>query len=212
MTIIAIIGIDGCGKTTQAKMLVDRIKKKGQNAEYIFTVFFLKNMLTRGKYKDTTSISPRRMRITQKSDLDSYKKSLFTLKKVIIGVLGYFYALISYLIIRYHISRNRIIVCDRYFYQFIFDIYGNWSRRMVEIFPKPDVTFFLSGNLDVFYSRMTSSSDINVEENYYLEVIKLFNMLTKKYGFIKIDATLEEEKVSDEIFKNFSIYSESMYE
>ena len=65
-------------------------------------------------------------------------------------------------------------VCDRYFYQVFFDLFGGLSKKVIRVFPKPDITFFLDGDLDVFYSRINSPSDAMVSRDYYMSATNLY--------------------------------------
>ena len=196
MTIIAIIGPDGCGKTTQARMLVDRLRGMGYDTMYIHPTFLLLNVLTLSKSRHASPISPRRTYISQ---MNSPKK-LPILMRMLMGLLGYLYALATYVYIKFYLGRNKIVVCDRFFYQFFFDLFGDLSEKIASIFPKPNVAFLLDGDLDVFYSRMISSFDASVSRDYYIGVINLYRKLSQKYGFIKIGANLNKEEITDIIF------------
>ena len=191
---MAIEGIDGCGKTTQAKMLVDRLKKNGYEAAYVRPVYVLMDLICSGE-KDKNSVSPRRVRVSEISN-----KKLSIMRRALMGLVGYFYALTTYMFIKLY-YRNKIIVCDRYFYQFFFDLFGDWSEKIVRFFPKADITFFLDGDLDLFYSRMDNSFDVSANRDYYTDVINLYKRMLQKYGFIQIDANLEREKINDIIFR-----------
>ena len=195
---MAIEGVDGCGKTTQAKMLVDRLKRGGYEALYVQPVFILLNVLTRSKGNNVALISPRKTRTSQMSNSDRHRKRFFP-KKLFMNLLGYPYALATYIFMKLH-WRNKVVVCDRYFYQFFFDLFVGWSERIVRFFPKADITFFLDGDLDFFYSRMDDSFDAHVSKDYYSEVINLYRRLSQKYGFVQIDAKLNKEAINDIIF------------
>ena len=187
---MAIEGIDGCGKTTQAMMLVDRLKKEEYETMYIRPVYVLLDIIRLGGGVEK-SVSPRRARTSNK------KSSV--LQRVVMSLFGYPYAIVTYIYMELT-SRDKIIVCDRYFYQFFFDLFGKLSEKVIRIFPKADITFFLDGNLDLFYSRMKKSFDASVDRDYYTEVINLYRRISQKYGFIQIDANLEREKINDIIF------------
>ena len=193
---MAIEGVDGCGKTTQAKMLVDRLKKGGYKTVYAQPVFILLNILDRSKGNDVALISPRKARTSQMSNSDKHRKRFFS-KKLFMTLLGYPYALTTYIFIKFYLGRNKIVVCDRYFYQFFFDLFGNRSQNVIKFFPRPDITFFLDGDLDFFYSRMDDSFDAHVSKDYYSEVINLYRKIFKKYGFIQIDAKLNKEVINN---------------
>ena len=194
---MAIEGVDGCGKTTQAKMLVDRLKKNEYETTYVRPIYVLLKLIRLGE-ADKNSVSPRRARV---SEVANKKSSL--IRRALIGLAGYLYALTTYMFIKFH-SRNKIIVCDRYFYQFFFDLFGDFSEKVVRIFPKPDITFFLDGDLDLFYSRMNDSFDVSVDRIYYTDALNLYRRISQKYGFIQVDANLNKEALNNMIFMHLT--------
>ena len=194
---MAIEGIDGSGKTTQAKMLVDRLKKNGYETTYVRPVYILLNLIHLGE-EDKTSVSPRKTRVLEISN-----KKLSIMQKALMGLLGYLYALTTYVFMKLT-GRNKIIVCDRYFYHFFFDLFGNWSEKIVRFFPKADITFFLDGDLDLFYSRMDNSFDASVSKDYYTDVINLYRRISQKYGFVQVDANLDKEAIDDIILMHLT--------
>lgn len=199
MTIVAIIGPDGCGKTTQAKMLVDRLKNGGHKAIYVRPVFILLNILNRSKNNDVFLISPRKTRTSKTNDSRKYGV-VFSSRKFFMCLLGYPYALVTYTLMKFYLNRNKIVVCDRYFYQFFFDLFGGWGENIIKFFPRPDITFFINGDLDLFRSRMNDPFDASVSRDYYIDVLNLYRKVSQKYGFIQIDASLNEEVINDAIF------------
>ena len=122
------------------------------------------------------------------------------MRRALMGTFGYIYASVTYIFMKFG-SRNKIVVCDRYFYQFFLDLFGDWSEKIVRFFPKPDISFFLDGDLDLFYSRMDNSVDASVDRNYYTDVLNLCRRIAQKYDFIQIDANLERKKINDIIYR-----------
>ena len=195
--IVAIEGVDGCGKTTQAKMLVDRLKKNGYETVYVQPVYVPLNLIhLRNEGKNL--ISPRRACVSESSN----KKSA-NIRKALMGLLGYFYALTTYMFMKF-MSRNKIMVCDRYFYQFFFDLFGDRCENIIKFFPRSDITFFLDGDLDLFYSRMDNSFDAAVGRDYYMDVLNLYRRVSQKYGFIQVDANLNKEAINNIIFMHLA--------
>ena len=194
---MAIEGVDGCGKTTQARMLVDRLKKNGYETLYVRPVYVLLDLI-RLREEDKNLVSPRRARV---SGISNKKSS--DMRKALMGLLGYFYALTTYMFMQFR-CRNKIIVCDRYFYQFFFDLFGGRSENIIKVFPKPDIVFFLDGDLDIFYSRMDDSFDVSVGVDYYTDVLNLYRRISQKYGFIQIDANLNREAINDVMFMHLT--------
>ena len=194
---MAIEGVDGCGKTTQAKMLVDRLKKNGYETTYVRPVYALLDLIHLGK-EDKNSVSPRRTRVSEISN-----EKLSIMRRALMGLFGYLYALVTYIFLKFG-SGNKIIVCDRYFYQFFFDLFGNWSGNIIKIFPKPDITFFLDGDLDLFYLRMDNSFDASINRDYYTDVLNLYRKISQKYGFVQIDTNLNKEAINDVMFMHLT--------
>ena len=211
MTIVTIIGYDGSGKTTQAKILVRRLKEEGYKAIYVRPVFILLSFINQSKNKYFTAISPRLASTSRKGNLNE-KRGLFSIKKVFMGLLAYPYALLTYLFMSLYLKRNKIVVCDRYFYQFFFDVFRNSSENIIRFFPKADFTFFLDADLDILYSRIKGSLDATFEKDYCLEAISLFRKLSKVYGFSRIDANLGRKRINDIIFRRLKRMVEYFYE
>lgn len=192
-------------------MLVERLKRGGYKAMYIQPVFILLNILTRSRDNDVALISPRKTRTSQMSNSDKHRKRFFS-KKLFMTLLGYPYALTTYLFIKFYLGRNKIVVCDRYFYQFFFDLFGNRSQNVIKFFPRPDITFFLDGDLDFLYSRMDDSFDASVGRDYYSAILNLYRRISKKYGFIRIDANLNKEVINDMMLRSLKDRRRSIYE
>ena len=196
--IVTIEGVDGCGKTTQAKMLVDRLKKNGYETTYVRPVYVLLGLIRLGG-GDRNSVSPRRARVSK-----ILNKKLFRMRRALMSLLGYPYALATYIFMKFYLGRNKMVVCDRYFYQFFFDLFGDWSENIIKFFPRPDITFFLDGDLDIFYLRMDNSFDASVGRDYYMDVLNLYRRISQKYGFIQIDANFNREAINDVMFMHLT--------
>jgi dTMP kinase len=185
--ILAIEGVDGSGKTTQAHALVARLQQAGFTASYTRPLFiFIKENSRR------ISMGPRRAGAVEPN----------ILKTTALGVLGYFYAMACYLYLRFQPDKRKIIVCDRYFFQFFFDLFGGFGLRVTGLFPRPDMTFLLTGEPGAFYPRMTSPSDAAVNTEYFKKIGLLYNKLSEKYHPVKINGSMDKEKINDIIFEH----------
>lgn len=193
MTLVAIIGTDGSGKTTQAKMIVTKLKEAKIDVVYIQPIFFILNILLNKKEIKSFSISPRKTRTSQINKAEKKTHELFSI------LLGYPYAIATYIIMKIY-YRNKLVICDRYFYQFFFDIYGDWTESVMKYFPRPDITFFLDGDLDTFYSRMSSSYDSSVEREYYSKVLGLYRAASDKYSFERLNTKKSIDEINNLIF------------
>jgi len=204
LSIITIIGLDGSGKTTQAKLLVQKLNASGIKASYARPDYVLIELLSSIKLPvDRFLPSPRQERTGVGSN-PAQKKKKRRLLGWFMALSGYIYAWINYIIIVFYNRQKRVVVGDRYFYQFFYDIYGANSRKVIKFFPKPDIVYFLDGNLELFRSRMTNPLDKAVSDDYYAKVHSLLLELAPKYGFVTIDAGQNVDSISNFIFTHCS--------
>ncbi|MCK4444947.1 MAG: hypothetical protein KAW09_10410 [Thermoplasmata archaeon] len=199
MAIVAIVGLDGCGKTTQARMLVRGLREAGHDSIYVEPVLLLLNLLTESQPNRFTSLlSPRKARtsIESRSQEDSQRP-----RRVVLGFLAYLYALLTYLLMVRYSAKRRIVVCDRYFYQFFFDSFGNYADAVIDVFPKPDMTFYLDGRVDYLHERMDDPSDVSTSKSYFFKVEEMFNRISGKYGFVRVDADLSPDSIGGLLLK-----------
>lgn len=132
--LIAFCGIDGSGKTTFAKQIVEYLRKKKRSVILIkpFEYFFLR------KKRDSS-------KILNKSSKPFYYK--FWAFLALIDNLFYYVFRIKPLLNMYE-----FVICDRYFYDFVFsfEYYGlifKWfSSFYLKFIPKPDFLFVLNIN------------------------------------------------------------------
>lgn len=190
--IVAIIGPDGCGKTTQADLLVRRLQANGYAASYVRPVYHLLDLM--GLDRSSILPSPRKSRVSKTSN------NIFnTVLKFFMAIAGIIYAYASFIAIKIQ-SRTKTIICDRYFYQYIYDLFGEFAIHVIKVFPLPDITFFLQCDIDKLYDHMNSQFDATVSRDYYIKVLELLNEIASRYNFQRIDATLERETISNIIF------------
>ena len=192
--IIAIVGPDGCGKTSQAHLLTEKIKEAGGRVTYDRPIYIFMNIFFDHE-KTFKYFSPRGIRTGK------VKKGMnpFFLK-CLVKLTGYFYALLTFTYMRFILSLNRTVVCDRYFYQFFFDLYGLYALSLLRFFPSPDLVFYLKPNLALLRQRQTNS-DLQIKTGYFVQLINYFNRLSRKEGFIEIDASLEKGVIGSAIME-----------
>jgi len=179
MTIIYISGIDGCGKTTQAKLLVDILIKNGINAEYMWLRWepTLKKLLNFTRVlaikNNSNGIGLKEKENIQYNKWTNIKKKV--LSNIIPRKLWLFYACNDY----YYSCKRKIhnvdaelIVLDRYIYDFIIDqaINLNISHRdcfaliqnkKLSKFKFPDLNIILDIPSNIAYQRKMNGTSIN---------------------------------------------------
>ena len=177
---------------------MEQLHNSGYKTIYVRPIFLLLDKF--GITKRLAVISPRRASTSNISS-NSSSSSLKKLNKYLFGFIGYSYALLTYLYLRF-IGLNKIVVCDRYFYQFFYDLFGENSYSIAMFFPRPDITYMLCSDVQSIYPRMTSEFDASVKETYYIGVLDLYRKISKRYCFIRIDANLDYNLINDIIYAN----------
>lgn len=174
-------------------MISERLSKFGYEVIRIRPIFILLN-LAHIDERYVKALSPRRSHVSK-----SNYKNRSVVQHILISPLGYFYALFSYIYIKYCLGRGKIVVCDRYFYQFFFDLFGSWGRYIMRFFPKPDVAFFLDCDFIICHNRMNSAFDLSVSRDYYVRAINFYRNNVKNNDFVIIDGNLDKDEICNNI-------------
>ena len=154
--LVVFIGVDGSGKSTLANRTVTELEREGFDAVCImpFEYILLSPIIALFKKKAGNGSDKR---ATRNPLLNEGKKNpLFQLWPFLALVDNWVYYLFRILPL---LRKKQIIVCDRYFYDFVtsFEHFG-FSRRSVSLIyrnllPKPDLTFVLDVTPEVAKRR-----------------------------------------------------------
>ena len=208
MVIIAIVGIDGSGKTTQCHLLADRLKANGQRAVCIRPIYLLVDSLSRlsrNKFENYLSISPRRLSTSSVGKSNNNGLS-YSLKKAFLLFFGTVYVFSTCIYLKLFIGRNKIVICDRYFIQFLYDLFRENAELFLKLIPKADLTFYIDGSIALLSSRMSQSFDRSVKEEYYINLNSFFKHIAKDNNFIVISADINKEDISEIIYNRVDRY------
>ena len=169
--LIVFEGIDGAGKSTQAKLLFERLKKAGFDA-------VLSREPTGGEWgrKLRGLIESGRGRTTPEEELDWFIKDRFQHVEALI---------------RPSLKEGKIIVLDRYYfstmaYQGALGL-DPWDieRRNREFAPEPDLLFLIEIPPQKGLQRIKEARDKGTDsferENYLFRVSQIFNSLNKPF-------------------------------
>ena len=197
--IFAIIGIDGSGKTTAAKILTKNIKKNKINSVYIapFRYIFFDKMLNIIKRK----ISSKR---NKNPFLVVTKKPFFMRFWPLLALFDNW--LYYFLKIKPLVLRGKTIICDRYFFDFAisFEYYGYTCNIVSKIYlffmPKPDKTVLLDVYPEIAKKRETGDSH---SLEFFMEQRERYLSLAKKRNFLIINGNKSINEIQNKMISIF---------
>lgn len=192
---IAIVGPDGSGKTTQAELLVERLQVAGYDAQYVHALYNISDNIPLAN-RLRRQFGPRQ---TRTQDLETYGPS-YLVRRALFGLFGFWFALLTIGIVSVHLrNRNRIVVFDRYYHQFFYDIYGSPSIALSRLLPQPWGMIYLDADLTTVQTRM-GIADRAVDGLYYAAVIDLYDDCATD-GWLSFRAELPIETLHEQIFE-----------
>jgi dTMP kinase len=182
--LIAVEGIDGCGKTTQSYLLVEKLRKLGYKAAYttepthgvVGTV--IRQHISRGKFRFAV-----------------YEALLFAADR---------YEHVKKTI-KPKLSQGTIIVSDRYLYsslayQGALGLNIKWLREINFFAPRPDLTIYIDVPPETGLKRKTGEKTVFEKLKYELKIRNLYHRLAKTDGFVIIDGTEGVSEVHRKIY------------
>ena len=167
---VAVVGVDGAGKSTVIDLLSRRLRKEGVpvRVEYMgkwhnqviplnrcYT--WLRSFLRRGRFGTVASAVPKQN--APESDAASATKRssspLSSWKRECWYILRDLSLWIEFLL-RYVVKlriKNRLILCDRYLYDMLLTPHSFLLPWLLRLYPRPQKLFFLAGPGDLVFSR-----------------------------------------------------------
>lgn len=207
---ICITGIDGSGKTTQAKKLVKNLSLNGIKSKYVYArglSIILKPFLIVGNLlflhgtainKDYESYSDTKKEILKKHNF---------LSKIFYKILFLDYYLQLLYKVKIPLLLNKNIVCDRYIYDTVITNFAvdtecsddeifSLIERGLSFLPTPDIIFLIDISEEVAYKRKNDIPAIG----YLINIRKYYLSIANRYNMIKINGTGRMEDIEREIF------------
>lgn len=196
INLIAIIGPDGTGKTTQVNLLIDYFKSKGIEckSEWLrFHHFFSLPLLG---FARIIGLSEIKIFI----DGDTIGYHYFKKSKLISSTYPYFMLMdtLFFYFFRIYLPikiQNNVIVCDRFVYDTLIDIalsvgdLQNFNKPYYKLFlkliPKNSIIFVLIAKESEIISRR---SDL-YKDSFLMEKIFLYNEIAKRFNLRLVNAS-----------------------
>lgn len=192
---IAIVGPDGSGKTTQAKLLVNRLQAAGYDAHYVHALYYLSDTIPYAN-RLRRRIGPRKTRTREPGAFPL----LYLVQRAVFGLLGFWFALLTIGIVSLQFRHQRqVVIFDRYYQQFFYDVYGPSSAPFSRLLPQPWRTIHLDAEVATLQARM-GTADRTVDEEYYATVVDLYTDCSTD-EWLSFSAELPIKPLHERIFK-----------
>lgn len=210
---ICFTGIDGGGKTTHARKLVDFLASQGIRSIYVWNRFeplIFKPFIKIGK----ALFLRNKDMFKDYKEYHTAKKGLFRnrIMATLFENAVLFECLLHALIkVRLPVMLGKNVVCDRYVYDTVVGLavdldYSNQKvkrilQRLWYLLPRPDLVFLLDIPEDIAYQRKDDTPSVDFlkyQRQIYLDIGKEYGMVIKD-GSRNLDELEEEikEKVKD---------------
>lgn len=199
--IIAIVGPDASGKTTQANLLTERLQASGYDARYVHGLYYFSNVFPRAN-QFREKVGPRQLR-TKRQEED---RPLYRVFRTLFSWFGYLFAWITVLFVSLW-YRNQIVVFDRFYHQFFYDIYGPTGVQLSRTLPTPWRVIYLEAESDTIRPRL-STVDKSADDSYYETVIDHYAICATE-DWLRYRAELPISTLHNQIFDD--IYQDIEY-
>jgi thymidylate kinase len=202
--LICIIGPDGVGKTTQAKLLVQELKKRNIKCEYKWLRFrhkvslplmALARLMGLSEIKTLGNGVKISCHYYYKSKLVSSLYPIFLYLDTLLAVLINVYIPCKFL--------KTTIICDRFVYDTLVDLIISTrrfdilnlriGRRFFSLIPNESKFFLLLAEEDILRNRR---EDIRLDETLEMK-IKIYKTIGERLDIPIISATLSVEKIQE---------------
>jgi dTMP kinase len=176
---ICIEGIDGCGKTTQAKLLT---KKLGKSHHAIYTAEPSQGKV--GTYIRNYLYGEKRLSIVLEALLFAADR-IEHLENEVIPAL----------------NEGRLVISDRYVYsslayQGAAGLSIEWIEKVNEYALKPDLAVFIDVDLETVMSRLKDKKSVMENTETLQKVRDVYRMFVSKDELVRIDGNRGEAEVA----------------
>jgi len=181
---ICVEGLDGCGKTTQTKLLVRRLRKKGCDAVYTAEPSrgkigkFIKKYCLHGEKRVSSIVEALLFAADRFEHVD----------KEVIPAL----------------NEGKLVVSDRYVYSSLayqgaagLDL--KWIRQINEHAIRPDLAIFIDVEPKIVVQRLKQKKSVMENLGTQRKVREVYINFVKRGELVKIDGNKSKKEVADDI-------------
>jgi len=200
---ICFTGIDGAGKTTITRILVDHMKSKGLEVKYVWNRF--KPIVFEPIMAFARAIFLRRRDPNENyAEYSKAKRTLF--HSSVASRLYYYLSIFDYVVqtltkIWLPLMLHKNIVCDRYAYDMVVGLTVDLGhskekthdtlRKLFKLLPKPDLVFLIDIPAEIAYERKNDIPSID-----FLEARrKVFLDIRRTCGMILLDGSTNPKEL-----------------
>lgn len=209
--LICFTGIDGSGKTTLSKELVELLNKKGVKCKYVYarlSPFVLKPFISIGRliFHLGNDISKNYSEYSNTKRRAIIRHSF--LSRVYQQILLFDYLLQIFFKVELPLVFGKNIVCDRYIYDTVItdlSVDMNYSKdkvinllnNLLRFFPEPDMTFLIDVPEEIAYQRKDDMPSVD----YLKERRKRYVDVGNEYGMVILDGSKGLDELKNMIQK-----------
>jgi thymidylate kinase len=206
---ICLMGIDGSGKTTQARSLVDRLNRGGTPARYVWCrwqPFFMKPFQLVGRaLLQRRGVSPEHYQEFTASKQRLLRGRFLAHLWLSASLLDYWIVQVFPKIILGKVN-GKCLVCDRYLYDTLIDQSINLrlsaengprllSHPLVRIFPRPTCTILIDLDPEIAFDRKNDVDDVD----YLRDRRHRYFCFAQQLGAVVVDGNASPENVVEEV-------------
>lgn len=208
--IIAFTGMDGSGKSLQARALADSLTEEGVKSLYVWSrwsPFFLRPVIHLGRMLlgSGGNSEDQQYRSFRHSKQRMFRRRMLAQGWKVLACLDYSLQVLFKIKIR--ARHGRIIVCDRYVQDLLVDLGINFGysakeidqlmkSRLLSLFPKPDLVFLLDLPADVAFQRKEDAP-----LSYLRDRRMLYLNFGRQQGVEVLDGTVSIQDLKESIYQ-----------
>ena len=212
--VICFTGMDGAGKTTLAKFLVEEMKKLGLKCNYVYgryKPFLARPALAFGKFLFLRGRDIKEYEAYSSAKRGAVRRHLlWTSMYQKILLFDYSLQLLTKIIIPKMLGRT--VICDRYVYDTVmndipradddFEHLERLAETCFRVAPEPDLIFLIDLPEKIAYQRKNDTPSVS----YLEERREIYLDIGKKYGMIILDGNKDLAVLKKQVQKDVAEY------